>query len=480
MEVGVFARYLRELADRLDRGGGWYAVFWQRDPGGLVACLQGAEIPPWDVVESLLQDLPADGGETVRARALHSAAAAAHDRMSGGPDALQERLDLMRREQAYAADRGQELLRQLSALPERSPEYQRLAHELSWTNDDHTRATARCTELSARLAALGDWASGHPDGDVWTPPADRRPGPAGASPGARPPNPGRQDPASAAEVSPQAFSEAAPEVSPQAFSEAAPDAAPEAPAHGPAESSRSTRRSTKRRPRGARYAWGDGGDDEAVAVPDLPAAGIRPRGARFGGADAGAAVEPEAAHERQGEEVARARRAAAETVAALVRLRAEGRGGEAHAQLCEAAVRPAAWLPVLAAELHRAGLGADWATLLWEAASLPPGRLAAAAGALAAAGRAEDCGQLLRQGVARPAAEIADAVLALGEAGDRAEADALLTAFVRARTPEDSAQLTAPDPRRLVPQLLVAARAVSPERERDVVHALRVAGIVSG
>ncbi|KIF77556.1 hypothetical protein QR77_34325, partial [Streptomyces sp. 150FB] len=153
------------------------------------------------------------------------------------------------------------------------------------------------------------------------------------------------------------------------------------------------------------------------------------------------------------------------------------RSGEAHVVLCEAAGRPPGQLPLLAGELHRAGLGADWAELLWEASSLPPAPLAAAAGALAGAGRDGDCAQLLRQGASRPAEEIADAVLALGEVGRAPEAQALLSAFVQSRTPEDAALIAAPDPRRLVPQLLDAARAVSSARERDLVHALRIAGI---
>ncbi|MGW7366407.1 UL36 very large tegument protein [Streptomyces sp. NPDC054841] len=488
VEAGVFAQYLRELTGRLDRGSGWYGVFWQRDPDGLLACLDGAEIPPWDVVESLLQDLAADDGETVRARALHTAAAAAHDRRAGGLEALQERLEGMLREQVHAADRGQELLRRLAALPEGTSEYQRLAHDLSWTNDDHTRATARCAELSARLAALAPAATATPE---WADGAPHAPGGhAGAGPGGQPAStlPGSLPDSW---FRPDGGDEAAP---------AAPDAgapgAPGAPgaADGPSDDGRGGARrwlGGKRRPRGARYAWldgdGVGNDDgnggEAVGVPVLPVAEERPRGARFGGGEDREEEPPQrVARGHQGAGAgadAEARRAAGRTVAALVRLRAEGRGGEAHAVLCEAAAGPAARLPVLAAELYRAGLGADWATLLWEAASLPPAQLAAAAGALAAAGRAEDCGHLLRQGVARPAAEIADAVLLLTEAGDRSEADALLAAFVRARSPEDAAQLAAPDPRGLVPQLLVAARGVSPDHERDLVHALRVAGLIS-
>ncbi|MFJ8854032.1 hypothetical protein [Streptomyces sp. NPDC102437] len=53
----------------------------------------------------------------------------------------------------------------------------------------------------------------------------------------------------------------------------------------------------------------------------------------------------------------------------------------------------------------------------------------------------------------------------------------MLDAFVRVRTPQDVARVAAGDPHRLVPRLLVVARAVSPARERHVVHALRVAGV---
>ncbi|NUK10919.1 hypothetical protein HRW18_23615 [Streptomyces lunaelactis] len=99
-----------------------------------------------------------------------------------------------------------------------------------------------------------------------------------------------------------------------------------------------------------------------------------------------------------------------------------------------------------------------------------------AAGPPPAAGRTEDSGQLLRQGVARPAEDIAAAVLALEDEGRDPEAQALLAAFVQVHTPEDSARIAERDPRRLIPQLLGAARAVSAAHERDLVHALRVAG----
>ncbi|NNJ08296.1 hypothetical protein HHX38_29875, partial [Streptomyces sp. PKU-MA01144] len=169
--VGDFARYLGTVTERLDPESGWCAVFWRRDPDGLTACLRGTEVPPWDVVESLLQDLAADDAETAHARRLHAAAAAAHDRRPGGAEALRERLDLMRREQARVAVRGRELMRRLAAVPEHSAAYRDLAHDLSWTNDDHTRATSRCAELATRIAALAS-PPGPPSGPA---PHDRDP-----------------------------------------------------------------------------------------------------------------------------------------------------------------------------------------------------------------------------------------------------------------------------------------------------------------
>lgn len=417
LSISEFARYLRYLTTLLDPARGWYGVFRRRDPAGMRACLEGAEIPPWDVMESLLVDLATARGtafaerESVRAAALYADSAVAHDRRPGGRQQLVERLELMVREQAHAAQRmrtahaGGEAGGDAGGLPGVVD-----AQAVAWARDDHERASARCAELRRRLAAVAVESPG--------------PAPAPASPPERTPSP-----------------------------------AP-----------------VRKRPRGARFAGLDVDDENTAAsapvLPVPPVAAAVPRGARFGGApgvdDApvvSAVPDPAAL------------RAARDTVATLLRLRAEGRSGEAHGVLCEAAGRPADRLPVLAAELHGAGLGADWATLLWEVASLSPAVLAAAAGALAAAGRPDDCGRLLRQGVARPAAEIADAVVALDRAGRGPQAQALLGAFVRVRTPQDAARIAESDPRHLVPQLLAAARAVSESRERDVLHALRVAGL---
>ncbi|MFJ6854424.1 hypothetical protein ACIQM3_28550 [Streptomyces sp. NPDC091271] len=452
VEVRAFAEYLRGLSDLLDPGQGWYGVFCARDPDGMRACFDGSEVPPWDVVESLLQDLAAVRGtvyaarESVRAAALCAASAAAYDRRPGGRQALVDRLGVMLREQSYAARRMR------AAGADGALEAYGETEAMAWARDDHARATARCAELRNRLAAVettvpDDWFRGQGDADA--------PGP-----GSAPTVPGPRLPEEPAAHAAQRGQEAGPQA-------------------GPASARK------RRKPGGARFAGLDL-DDGAEAgpvpsgVPGLPApsrAASVPRGARFGGAAAEDDPGPAAPPAAEPDPVAR--RAAEDAVALLVRLRAEGRTGEAHVVLCEAAAWPAGHLPVLAVALHGAGLDADRATLLWEVSSLPPAELAAAAGALAAAGRADDCGQLLRQGVARPAGEIADAVVALDRAGLEPEARALLGAFVRARTPQDAARVAEGGPRHLVPQLLAAAREVSAAREWDVIHALRVAGIAA-
>ncbi|MEU6451261.1 hypothetical protein [Streptomyces sp. NPDC046979] len=208
--VGDFTRYLAGLLMRLDQGAGWCGVFWQRDPEGMRACLDGREIPPWDVVEALLQDLAGRYGaaaaeaETEPARALHAAALAAYDSLPGARDALRDRLDVMLRERRYAAERETRLTRTLShpgATPETAAS---LRLDLAWAHDDHTRATARCTELRSRLTALdavrrgsgGDREDGAPPTPATGP---TRPGPPGADAAAHTAGPGT--PASALDAS---------------------------------------------------------------------------------------------------------------------------------------------------------------------------------------------------------------------------------------------------------------------------------------
>ncbi|MEV7077384.1 hypothetical protein AB0N88_02340 [Streptomyces sp. NPDC093516] len=666
-EVREFANYLDGLLARLDASGGWCAVFWQRDAEGMRACLDGREVPPWDVVESLLGDLAVRygpgraGPETGHARFLHTAALAAYDSRPGGREALDDRLDVMLREQKFAAERQASLARQLTSATTRD-RADALRRDLAWARDDHARATARCAELRTRMsradrrgprAPEGEWGetagphdtdgAGQDRGDggrtvsgAGVPvagrgaPGDGRtvsgPG-ATARDGAGGPEGGRlarqrtasgtepRDAAAggvsvsaplaaadaftaptaapaasqsygvgaalaapdaftvpaaapaasqsygvgaalaapdaftvpaaapaasesygvrAAPVAPEAFTvpapapaasdaftvpaatPAAPEpyvvpaatpAAPAAFtapapapatpdSFAAPGPSPVVPGPGPASRPAPAHspppgtpqpaapRARRRRRGGARFA---GAVEEDVTpgvapavvpplpTPAAPAGGRTPRGARFAGAAEEVVVERPA-----GEDLAAAgdadRDEVARVVETLARLRGQGRSGEAHALLVEAAAWEPARFPLLAQSLHRADLDADWQTLLWEAASLPAGRLVAAADALAAAGRTGDARQLLRQGVARPPGEIGRAVLGLADEGRLREVRALLGAYVTARTPEEAARSAGPDPQRLVPLLLEAAAGVSDERRWDLVHALRVAG----
>ncbi|WP_231158253.1 hypothetical protein [Streptomyces sp. CNZ748] len=569
--VREFTDHLRGLLARLDRYAGWCLVFWQRDPDGMRACLEGREPPPWDVVESLLHDLAAAHGPAVaeaeapRARLLHAEATTAFDGRPGARQALSDRLDVMLREQRYAADRRAELTRRLASAAGRE-EADALGNDLAWAEDDHRRASARCAELTARMTALdrrtrtntaptGRYASG-PTGTAARsgPAAQRAPlPPAGPASPARPATPDRsgQAPAPAPQqhadpapdptrtgrrpapaLGPQQHMDPksrpsgqgrpAPAVGAHPHTSSAPDRAARgrrpvpgveaehsrpAPPRSPQErypapdpvppELRAAQRHVppaapadggpppprKRRRGGARFAGvEDGGEAPVVAppaaVPELPVAAPVSRGARFAGAaaDEGEQAGPPAG-ERAGVEDLRQ---AGHLVRTLVRLRREGRAGEAHAALNDAAYWPAVRFPLLADGMERAGLVADWTTLLWEAAaSLPAERLVAAADALTAAGRAEDGEQILRQGVVRPADEIGRAALALADGTRHRELRALLDACVRMRTPQDAARTAAPDPRRLVPLLLTAARGVSEERHWDVLHALRVAGLAA-
>ncbi|MER6254428.1 hypothetical protein ABT224_24020 [Streptomyces sp. NPDC001584] len=497
LAISQLSGYLRGLTQRLDPGAGWYGEFLRRDPEGMKACLDGAAMPPWDVVESLLRDLAGARGaefaarETVYAAQLRAAAVAVWDRLPGGEGELRTLIAAAVAQRADAQTALRSLTVRLGRAADRT-ETDALTRELSWAQDDVARAVARHEDLAARLRALragsdGLWPA-RPETAEWLPGVPRqrkaRAEP-GAEPGAGPGNGSSADPGSG----PGAGPDTAPEA----------PAAKEPPARAEAPVGRAEGRWLRgaRRAGGARYAGSaapeapaftpppghPGGDGTPGSGPGaaLPA----PRGARFGILDAPAPEVPAPAEPAPRPVPRPEHRAgpsagvpgAVAVAAALLALRAQGRSGEAHALLCEAAARPAAHLPALAAELTRAGLAADWATLLWEAASLPPERLAAAAAALGAAGREADCDALLRQGAARPAAEVADAALALDGAGRIREADALLGAFVRVRTAEEAAGLARHDPQWFAPRLLRAARALPGPRHRDLVHALRVAGI---
>ncbi|MGW0767056.1 hypothetical protein [Streptomyces sp. NPDC002676] len=482
-QMREFASYLNGLLARLDPGGGWSGVFWQRDPEGMRACRDGREVPPWDVVEALLQDLAAEHGpaaataEKERARTLHAAALSAYDARPGARDSLGDRLDVMLREQRYAAERQAELGRLIVAAATRE-EAQSLHLDLAWARDDHERATARCAELRSRMARLEKTDRGGADA-----PAGGDSSAAGTL--ARTLRTAEDSTAQTAQMAQRAQRTQSAQLAQHA--QPAQRTQPTVPAQAPAPAasiaSEASGKVRKRRRGSARFAGAaeDGGAPGALpqtpdpAAPEASARRRAPRGARFAWAGGSAERAEPRVEEADGEGQA----AVAEVVERLVRLRAEERTGEAHVLLVEATQWPAARFPLLADALRRAGLGADWATLLWEAASLPAERLVAAADALEAAGRAGDGQQILRQGVARPAAEVGAAVLGLDTAGRDREVGALLDAYVRARTPEEAARSVAADPHRLVPLLLKAAQGVSQERYWDLVHALRVAGFAA-
>ncbi|NIY69107.1 hypothetical protein [Streptomyces malaysiensis] len=548
-EVEEFARYLRALTRGLDAGTGWYGVFALRDPEGLRACLDGLEVPPWDLVQSLLQDLSAQRGPQIaedaaaRAATLYRASVAAHDAGPGAREALQGRLDGMLRQQHNAASRERDLRAAVSAAEDTATR-KRLAADLAWAHDDWQRATARTEELHARLAAttappppgapasaMSGYSRGHAPGPeatrvaaTATPPPRGIPvvATSGYSRGLAPEPEamggqgalaGAVGGADGGDLRGARFAAAyegegggttgvaaEPGAAPprQAASDtepAGPVGEPGAPHPSGASPAPTTVQPApaRSRPRGARFA---GAGDAGAAAPPSAASPLAeseaevratPRGARFAGAYGGEEGDKRRKRDRAADdgrrlareaaERAEARRAAQEAVARLGRLRAEGRTGEAHVVLYEAAAWPAPRLPVLAEELERAGLRADVSTLLWEMACLPPARLAAAAEALVAADREVEAEQLLRQSVSRPVLEVAHTALSLLAAGARRETALLLGALIRARTPEEAARAAAEDPAALIPLLLDAAAEVSSGSQHDLAHALRMAGL---
>ncbi|KND33286.1 hypothetical protein [Streptomyces acidiscabies] len=515
-QVREFVSCLDGLLGRLDQGGGWCAVFWQRDPDGMRACLDGTEIPPWDVMEALLQDLASAYGPAVaerearRVRVLHAAALHAHDSRPGARDDLGDRLDVMLREQRYAVERQAELGRQLSAAVTRE-QAEGIRLDLAWAHDDHERATARCAELRARMAELDRLGGGFPEEGARQVGAFGRDvkgrlrgfrGGEGEFEGAGVESGGREGSSAGAGWAASGPDGVSPGVGAGSGGAGRGSGGGESGAGGGVGSAGSGEggrdagevsavtpaavpKQRKRRRGSARFAGVVEEEGAAVVVPEEAAGvvpegdgGKGPRGARFAGAGGRKTVAQVRAEPVVAPDVA-ARQETAEVVRRLVALRGERRSGEAHALLVELASWPAARIPLVAGELQRAGLGADWSTLLWEAASLPAERLVEAADALTGAGRAGDGEQILRQGVARPAEEIGEAVLGLVGDGRRREVRALLDAYVRVRAPEEAARSVAPDPRTLVPLLVEAARGVSEERYWDVVHALRVAGFTA-
>ncbi|MGW6835167.1 hypothetical protein ACWGCI_17415, partial [Streptomyces sp. NPDC054949] len=322
--IAQLAEYLRGLTWRLDPGAGWYGEFLRRDPDGMRACLDGAAIPPWDVVESLLGDAGAAAGEVEYAARLRGAAAGAWDRAPGGAGELRTLL----RTAAAQREASEAALRSLTARPAGTPdpvEAAALAREVAWTRDDAARAAGRHEDLTARLAALpmnpaevrewtrSDTASPVMAGEPLPGMPRRRPAaPAPvveAPPGPPTPERSRQAPAAEATAAPadDPYGEAArgpygapapdPAPGPSPGPGRAPDAPPPPgpaaavpPAPAPAASPVGRAegrwlRGGRRSGGGARYA---GAAEPAPPVDTAPpggpdgAAAVAPRGARFG------------------------------------------------------------------------------------------------------------------------------------------------------------------------------------------------------
>ncbi|WP_030809671.1 hypothetical protein [Streptomyces sp. NRRL F-2799] len=439
--AGEFGSYLDDLLSRLDQNAGWCGVFWHRDPHGMRACREGREVPPWDVVDALLRDLAATYGtvpalaERERARALHAAALVAYDARPGARETLTRRLRVTLRERHDADEREAALTHRLAGAGTEA-EAEALRVDLAWARDTRHRATARCAELRDRLSRM---ARSEPS-------AARVPGQVA---------PGRTSRAATSDFVPDGPAEVAARAPEQAECQPAAEAAPSGP--------------RKRRRGSARFAGLDDEPPAPLILPGTPQATPDLRGARFAGAEAEAEGQGAGAPVPHPDD----HRAVAQAVAHLAALRAAGRSGEAYTLLAEAARWPAVRLPLLADALTHA----DWTTLCWEAAALPPGQLLTAANALTAAGHPDEAHRLLREGAAHPPEETGAAVARLQEEGRVRDAHTLLDASLRTRIPEDAARLAAPDPVRLTPLLLEAARHVSEDHHRAVLHALRAAGI---
>ncbi|MCL2550912.1 MAG: hypothetical protein FWE75_02070, partial [Actinomycetia bacterium] len=174
MTTTDFSGYFRSLVAALGGQPGWYGAFAARRPGVARAYEAGAELPPWDVVHTVLHDAAAAQGgvpapaEIARARSLHQAAIAIWDAAPGAEPALRARLDAAAREEDAAARREhQAAARVLSATPA-TESAARLATLHAWTRDDHRRAASRRAELHTRLLSLPT--TNRPAGSSWSGP----------------------------------------------------------------------------------------------------------------------------------------------------------------------------------------------------------------------------------------------------------------------------------------------------------------------
>ncbi|MFC8719527.1 hypothetical protein [Kitasatospora sp. NPDC057198] len=400
--VAEFAKSFRGLVGRLDVGSGWCAVFVRRDPDAFENYLEGVEVPPWDVVASLLGDFsalfgPGEDGLGERALTAHAAAQGARDRLVGASTLTTElgRAKVLR-------DAARARLAELVGGRPGGGGSDPLSAEIAWARDEAQRAEARCEALRGRLEALiaAGSSGGGPVPVRQEPevPASVSVGDAGGSGGVR------------AAVEPQAV-----------------------------------RAGRWRGPRSA------GVSLAALAFGTLAASIEQPPA---GGGEAPAA----AAGPRPVSAADRAR--AGKVAAALRELRAVGQGGRAHTLLCEAVGRPAVEVALVAQALEEDGQEAEVATLLWEAGCLPVAELAAVVQALADAGRSEDAQVLVRHASALPAADVALLAEGMWREQRRMHLDMLLRAVVRSRGRQEAVEVARRVPE-LVPVLVECAQRVS-------------------
>lgn len=171
--------------------------------------------------------------------------------------------------------------------------------------------------------------------------------------------------------------------------------------------------------------------------------------------------------------------AQARTTARQLRaLRAAGASGQAHAVLSAAATAPHG-LPALAAALEEDGQEAEIATLLWEVASLPANDLARAVQALDGGRHRAQAEHLARLAAGRPPGDIAELARALLESGHHALAGHFLRSVVETRPRQDAVTLVVARPG-LAAAMLAAAHAVSDAHHKDLLYALRTAGVSGG
>ncbi|MFD0327546.1 hypothetical protein ACFQZC_03210 [Streptacidiphilus monticola] len=285
---------------------------------------------------------------------------------------LTERLRLLRWEQQQAAQRLRQI-HEFQAASADPAERRAVESELAWAQDYYARISSRITELRRRVAeleqraaTLSDRASARP-WDPWVAPL-RGPRPKPRPPSSTPPRPPPRRPRRRRPGGRAGQGRQAPP-------------SRQCPLRG--HRRRGRRRDRPRQPRPgcraravpARSPLLRAPASAATATSVAPAASMEPaadvaaavpRGARFAGA-AAPAPAPAAPVVDDAD-----REAVSHTVDLLRHLRADGRGGQAHAVLVEAAHGPAERLPLLARRLEAAGLATDWTTLLWEAAALPP------------------------------------------------------------------------------------------------------------